>query len=274
MPGLHVGYVSFHVHGHTSCSARRSWQHGTGNLQVEGRMSYSFTVSALSSIEWLDTPALLRFLGLPADTRMFSYTPEQAQPFQRASLPDAVMQWWRAVQDAHIGQLRTAVEWDETSKVEIVRYLYAGQDLELSNLLAYVEQAGTDALAAGFRARNRDKYGLDAELLKVAQARGFAVRFPQAMIAPDFYLPFTANLILEVPDWRGETSRFGSLPNLARELETVLTLIEATDPAATVAGRTDAPHEDRLVGAYNAARIKLELVRAGLRENLPFWYSE
>ena len=170
--------------------------------------------------------------------------------------------------------MRTAVEWDETSKIEVVRHLYAGQELELSNLLAYVDQAGTDALADGFRARNRGIGGDDAELLKASYARGFAVRFPQAMIAPEFYLPFPANIILEVSDWRGETSRFGSLPNLARELAEVLALIEVADPAAAAAGQNDVPHDDRLAGAYNAARIKLDLARVGVRENLPFWFSE
>ena len=237
-------------------------------------MSYSFTVSALSAIRWLDTSALMRSLGLPPGTRVFTYTPEQAQPFERSSSPDVVMQWWRAVQETHISQLRTAVEWDEASKVEVVRYLYAGQELELSNLLAYVDQAGTDALATGFRARSRGVDGDDTELLKSSYARGSAVRFPQAMIAPEFYLPFPANIILEVPDWRGETSRFGSLPNLARELAEVLALIAAADPAAAAAGQNDAQHEDRLAGACNAARIKLDLARAGLRANLPFWFSE
>ena len=94
------------------------------------------------------------------------------------------------------------------------------------------------------------------------------------MIAPEFYLPFPANIILEVSDWRGRTSRFGSLPNLVRELAEALALIEAADPAAAAAGQNDVQHEDRLAGAYNAARIKLDLARAGLGENLPFWFSE
>ena len=237
-------------------------------------MSYSFTVSALSAIYWLDTDALMRSLGLPPETNVFTYTPEQAQPFEHASSPEAVMQWWRAVQEARIGQLRTAVEWDETSKVEIVRYLYAGQDMELYNLLAYVDQAGTDSLANGFRARAQGPAGDDAELLDAARARGFAMRFPQLMTGPDFYLPIPANLVLEVPDWRGKTTRFGSLPSLERELTEILALIRAADPAAAAAGQNDTRQEDRLAGAYNAARIKLDLARAGLKENLPLWYSE
>ena len=55
-------------------------------------MSYSFTVSALSAIHWLDTAALMRSLGMPADARVFTYTPEQAQPFERSSLPEVVVQ--------------------------------------------------------------------------------------------------------------------------------------------------------------------------------------
>lgn len=110
--------------------------------------------------------------------------------------------------------------------------------------------------------------------MEAARVRGFSVRFPQPSIAPGFFLPFPANIILEVPDWRGEVSRFGSLPNLARELAEVLALIAAADPSAATAGQRDAKHEDRRAGACNAARIKLDLARAGLRENLPFWFSE
>lgn len=228
----------------------------------------------LSSIQWLDTPALLHSLGLPADTKSFAYSPAQAQPFEHGPSPDEVMQWWRATQDAHIRQLKTPVQWDKASKVELIQYLYAGQDLELYNLLAYLDQVGTEAVAFGFRTRPRSQYGDDTELLKAANARGFAVRFPQAMLAPEFYLPFGASIILVVVDWRGQTSRFGSLPNLARELVEVLTLIENSDRSAASAGRSDTQHEDRLAGAYNAARIKLDLARAGMRENLPFWFSE
>ena len=94
------------------------------------------------------------------------------------------------------------------------------------------------------------------------------------MLSPTFYLPFTANLILEVPDWSGNTERFGSLPNLVRELSEILDTVKALEPDAAVAGSQDIKHEDRLANAYNAARIKLDLTKVGLQQNLPFWFSE
>ena len=142
------------------------------------------------------------------------------------------------------------------------------------NLLAYVHEAEVDALATGFRNRPRGQYGVDVEFLDAASARGFLVRFPQASIGADFFLPFATNIILEVIDWFGGTSCFGSLPTLARELAEVLALIATADPEAAVAGQNDIKHDDPLAGAYNAARIKLDLARVALRENLPFWFSE
>lgn len=67
------------------------------------------------------------------------------------------MRWWKATQDANIGQLGEAVHWDETSKVELPRDIYADQDLELFNLLAIIDQIGAAALATDFRTRIRDE---------------------------------------------------------------------------------------------------------------------
>ena len=100
------------------------------------------------------------------------------------------------------------------------------------------------------------------------------MRFPQATIGPTYYLPFKANLILEVPDWSGEVEKFGSLSNLVEELTEVLVVVEWADSKAAEAGQKDTYHEDRLASAYNAARIKLALARIGLEKNLPFWFSE
>ena len=237
-------------------------------------MSYTFTVSPLSAIQFLDTPALKRALGVPADATVFMYNQEQAEPFLRRSSPEDVTRWWNATQLAYAGQLRGAVYWDESRTFELTRDVYADQDLELLNLLAYVHELGADALATGLRARPRNQFGLDDELQRAAGARGFLVRFPQASIGADFFLPFATNVILEVTDWRGGTSRFGSLPTLARELADILALIATADSEAAVAGQNDIKHDDPLAGAYNAARIKLDLARVGLRENLPFWFSE
>ena len=152
--------------------------------------------------------------------------------------------------------------------------VYAGQDLELSHLLAYIDLVGLDGLTADYRTRPRDKYDMDKDLLNKASRRGFSVRFPQATIGPTYYLPFKANLILEVPDWSGEVEKFGSLSNLVEELTEVLVVVGWADSKAAEAGQKDTYHEDRLASAYNAARIKLALARIGLEKNLPFWFSE
>ena len=56
-------------------------------------MSYTFTVSPLSSIQFLDVPALRRALGIPADATVYMYTQKQAEPFLRMSSPEDVTRW-------------------------------------------------------------------------------------------------------------------------------------------------------------------------------------
>ena len=78
---------------------------------------------------------------------------------------------------------------------------------------------------------------MDKDLLKSAEQRGFSVQFPQAIIEPTFYLPFKANLILEVPDWSGKVEKFGSLSNLVEELTETLAIVKQADPKGPRPGR-------------------------------------
>ena len=203
-------------------------------------------------------------MGLDDKTTVFVYSSEQAERFYRKYPADRIMEWWDAVQEAHIAQLGSKIFWDENADFERLTNVYAGQDLELSHLLAYIDLFGPDSLTTDYRTRPRDKYSMDKDLLKSAEQRGFSVRFPQAIIEPTFYLPFKANLILEVPDWSGKVEKFGSLPNLVEELTETLAIVKQADPKAAETGQNDTHHEDRLAGAYNAARIKLALARIGL----------
>lgn len=221
-------------------------------------MSYTFTVSTISPISFLDGEALLKNMGLdPTKTNVYTYTPQQAERYTRKCTAEHIFQWWGSIQERNLTQLGSKISWDEASTFERVRDVYPAQDLELSHLLAYIDLFGTASLANGYRTRPRNKYGEDRELLANTGKRGFSICFPQAAIGPTYYLPFTANLILEVPDWSGKTERFGSVPNLAKELAEVLAIIEGADPEAAEAGQKDMHHDDRLASAYNAARIKV-----------------
>lgn len=237
-------------------------------------MSFTYTVSALSKIERIDTKAMAQALGTPESARFFAFTPEQAAAFAQKVSPQQVTQWWEATEAAYSMQLNQRVRWDEASDYIAFRYLYSEQHLNLRYVAAYLDRFGEATLATGFAARVRDYRGFDEELDAWSKYRGFGSRFPQITIDADTWLPFAANLVLSVPDWTGTTAEFGSLPRLLDEYEEILRIIAEADPQAATAGIEDRIHENLLAGAYNAARIHRELARIAVDVNLPLWFSE
>ena len=70
-------------------------------------------------------------MGLDDKTIVFVYSSEQAERFYRKYPADRIMEWWDAVQEAHIAQLGSKIFWDENADFERLTNVYAGQDLGL-----------------------------------------------------------------------------------------------------------------------------------------------
>src|SRR5208282_1646508 len=99
----------------------------------------------------------------------------------------------------------------------------------LRYVAAIVDERGAAGLRGLVGAQRPPREEIGRALDRVNR-RGFTVRFPQLSLTEYYWLPFQRNLIIEAPDWRVKTKRFGSVYRLADELRDLRALLLEADP--------------------------------------------
>jgi hypothetical protein len=86
-----------------------------------------------------------------------------------------------------------------------------------------------------------------------------------------YWLPFQRNLIIEEPDWKGRTTRFGSVYRLADQLSDIRALLLQADPGcAEWTAEREVPTRI-LWAAWQASETMAKICAAGAERRLPVW---
>jgi hypothetical protein len=179
-----------------------------------------------------------------------------------------ILAWRQRLADKYREQLQGGLTWDEGSDFEDSADVGTSADVWLRYVAAVLDRRGP----VEFR-RLADRPGPSQEqkdaVLTAAFQRGFGGRFPQLLSGAGTWLPFEENLMLEEPDWRGQSGRYGSIARFADEVSAVRAAIAAADPtAASVAGREAVPRQ-MLPAAWQAATAIQRLAVLATQRQLP-----
>jgi hypothetical protein len=237
-------------------------------------MSVGYTASGLHHISFLDEGALAAAsqeppAGLPPlDIAGLRYL-KWPLPTRSPAIEEIVT--WRDRLDAsYKGQLGERLTWDETSAFTLSEDVAVSCDLALRYVAARIDERGPSPLRdlAGADRQPRDE--IERALARV-EARGFTCRFPQLSLAGLYWLPFERNLIIEAPDWRGKTQRFGSIYRLAEEISDIRAMLQEADPKCVEwTAMREAPSQP-LSAAWQASETLARIGAAACERRLPLW---
>jgi hypothetical protein len=239
-------------------------------------MGVGYTASALHLIAYLvvdeaapyttEPPAWWPFPLPPNGEYRFMKEPAR---FQSPSV-DEIVAWRDRLATAYQGQLGERLSWDEASQSSLSEDAAVSADLMLRYVAAKVDEGGARALRGLVGAERPPRDEIHRALHGVDR-RGFTGRFPQLSLVVYYWLPFQRNLIIEEPDWRGKTKRFGSVYRLADEVgEIRAMLLEADARCAEWTAMREVPTQV-LWAAWQASETVAKICAAAAERRLPAW---
>jgi hypothetical protein len=188
----------------------------------------------------------------------------------RSPVAGDIIAWRDHLAIRYGSQLGELLSWDEASDYSKSEDVAPGADLLLRYVAAVVDERGPQAIHSLVGA---DKPAHDEihRALGGVDRRGCAGRFPQLLLVPEFWLPFQQNMIIEEPDWQGETKQFGSNFWLAEEIRELRALITDADPRSVDwTPERDVPTKV-LWAAWHASETIARVCAAATSRHLPFW---
>jgi len=188
----------------------------------------------------------------------------------RSPAAQDVIVWRDRLAIKYRGQLGELLSWDETSDFWTCEDAATSADLLLRYVAAIADEGGPQALRGLVGA---DEPALDEidRVLEGADRRGFTGRFPQLLLVSRYWLPFQRAMIIEEPDWRGKTKRFGSNFRLEEEVRELRALIADADPRSVEWTRERDVPTRALWAAWQASETVARICAAATSRRLPLW---
>ncbi len=195
---------------------------------------------------------------------------EGPRQFAAASVAE-ILSWRDRVAKKYVGQIDEFC-WDERSSAEFSEDVSSGDDVNFYYAAAVFDQltprGSYEALSGTQTLSPAVKYAA----IKARYDRGFSGRFPQLMTGASYWLSFDKNLVLEEPDWFGNPARFGSLPQLRRELGELRGIFERSKQDLRVRTEPAAPRKHAILPAAYSVCLALEHVSDfALQHCVPVW---
>jgi hypothetical protein len=237
-------------------------------------MSVGYEASGLHHISFLDEEDLTAAsqeppAGLPPFDIQGTRYLKWPLPTRSPTIEEIVT-WLDRLAAAYKVQLGERLTWDETSAFTLGEDAAVSCDLMLRYVAARIDEQGPRALRGHASADRPPLDEIERALARV-EARGFTCRFPQLSLVGLYWLPFERNMIIEEPDWRGKTERFGSTYRLAEEISDIRAMLREADPkCAEWTALREAPSQS-LWAAWQASETVARIGAAAYERRLPFW---
>jgi hypothetical protein len=191
-------------------------------------------------------------------------------PRFRSPAASEIVRWRNRLALRYRAQLGERLTWDEQSEFSLGEDAAVSADVMLRYVAAIVDEHGPEGLRSLVGAE-KPAHEEIARALDAVDRRGFTGRFPQLSLTEYYWLPFQRNLIIEAPDWRGKTKRFGSVYRLADEVSDIRALLLHADPGcAPWTAEREVPARI-LWAAWQASETVAKVCAAGAARHLPVW---
>lgn len=181
-----------------------------------------------------------------------------------------IIAWRRRIAAKYRSQLGERLTWNENGKWELSADVAVDADTVLRYAAARVDETGPQGLRALVDAP-RPAMTEITRALQAVERRGFTSRFPQLLLVSRYWLPLRRNMIIEEPDWKGTTHRFGSSYHFASELNEIRSLIRNADPRAVDWTPDNETTDIPLWAAWQASETIERVTRAAVSRHLPLW---
>lgn len=194
---------------------------------------------------------------------------ERARPLSLPAASD-IIRWRDRLAARYRAQLGESLTWDEASEFSLSEDAAVSADVMLRYVAAIVDERGAAGLR-GLVGAERPSHEEIGRGLDRVDRRGFTVQYPQLSLTERYWLPFQRNLIIEAPDWRGKTQRFGSVYHVANELRDLRALLVEAEPGcAEWTAEREVPTRI-LWAAWQASETAAKICAAGAERHLPVW---